>query len=366
MVKLEKMSCRSGNFLISAVSLEVDKGDYFTILGPTGAGKTILLECMAGLRKALKGRIFCKDEDITSLPPEKRKFGYVPQDYVLFPFLNVRDNILFGLSNKNNGTGIEIDKLTGVFRIDNLLERMPGELSGGEKQRVAIVRALARRPEVLLMDEPYSSIDESLRKKLWLEMKAIHNEFGTTVIHITHDLEEAYTLSSKIAVLIGGKIEQESSKDEVFYNPKNRRVAAFMGFRNIFNGRVRVIDSENDKMIIELENYQIVTPLGNGVKIGERIEFCVLPQEIKVLREGREARDSLKDNVFEGRIENVIPHGVSYTIFFKITGKGKSEGKYDFEINLPYYNFVRLNLSVGSIIKTALRKNAIRVFPAGE
>ncbi len=364
MVKLENISCKTGNFVLSNITLSADNGEYFTILGPTGSGKTILLECVAGIRNISKGNILYKNKNIVNLPPEKRKFGYVPQDYVLFPFLNVRENILFGLSDENGNRRQDLNWLAGIFRIENLLERMPDDLSGGEKQRVAIVRALIRKPDVLLMDEPYSSIDESLRKKLWLEMKTIHNDFGTTVIHITHDLEEAYTLSSKIAVLIKGKIEQESPRDEVFYNPRNRTVATFMGFRNIFTGRVETIDTEKKKMTIDLKNYRIITPSINGIKCGDNVEFCVLPQEIKILRRDREVRDSLKDNVFEGKIVNVVPHGISHTIYFKIKGKFESPEKYDFEINLPYFNFVRLNLSVGSIVNVAIRKNAIKVFPA--
>ncbi|RMF98513.1 MAG: ABC transporter ATP-binding protein [Candidatus Schekmanbacteria bacterium] len=365
MVKLQSLSCCEGNFLLSDINLHMEKGEYFTILGPTGSGKTILLECIAGLRKITEGTIYFKGKDISHIPPEKRNFAYVPQDFVLFPFLNVFENILFGMKNVDK-VKAKVNEFAEIFRIKELFQRKPEELSGGEKQRVAIVRALVRESELLLLDEPYSSIDESLRKKLWFEMREIHNRFGTTVIHITHDLEEAYTLSDKIAVLIDGRIEQEALKDDVFYNPVNKTVASFMGFRNILNGRIKEIDKEDNKMVIALECYEVITPFFEGFKLGDKVEFCVLPQEIKILRDGREIRESLKDNVFSGRIENVIPHGVSHTIYFKIKGEGETTEQYDFEINIPYYNFLRLNLAVGSSIRVAMRKNAIKVFPTGK
>ncbi|MBI5375684.1 MAG: ABC transporter ATP-binding protein [Candidatus Schekmanbacteria bacterium] len=361
MIAIDKVSCRAGQHSISDVSFTVNDGEYFTILGPTGAGKTMLLECIAGLRETQSGRIMVNGDDISNKPPEQRKFGYVPQDHVLFPFHNVRDNIFFGCGNITSENIKKLDELSKLFRIEGILERMPQQLSGGEKQRVSLVRALVRNPAILLLDEPYSSIDEGLRKKLWIDMREIHKDLSTTVIHITHDLEEAFTLSNKMAVLIDGKIAQCGSRESIFYSPANKQVAGFLGIRNIFTGTVKSADKNTDRIVVECP-YDIVTPWREGIREGMKIEFCVFPQEIKIIKSWREIRKSLEDNVFEGKIVNVIPHGVSFTLYFKIIRPLGGEEEFDFEINIPSANFMKLSLTNGSDIRVALRKNAINVF----
>lgn len=236
MIEIKDVSFHIGNFALQNLNLTIQDKEYFVILGPSGAGKTVFMECLAGFHRLKSGKISVGRSDITRIPPEERRLGYVPQDYVLFPFLNVRENIIFGIKRQGLHK-IEIQRrmmtLADLLGISHLLERDVRSLSGGEKQRVALARALAPAPQILLLDEPLSSMDVQTAKHLRLELRRIHQELGVTTIHITHNHAEAEEMADRIAVMCAGKIEQVGQPQEIFFSPCNNTVASFVGSLNI-------------------------------------------------------------------------------------------------------------------------------------
>ncbi len=364
MIEVRNLSKNLGDFFLKDINLTVGKQKYYVILGPTGAGKTVLLECIAGLHK-VNGRIFLNGTEVTNLPPEKRNIGYVPQDYALFPFLSVRENITSGLRYKKiprEKAVQSINRIVNILNLNKILDRSPRNLSGGEKQRVALARALVTEPQFLLLDEPYSSIDAGMRHQLWLQMHSLHRELKKTCLHITHDLEEAFTLGEGIAVMINGRIEQAGRPEEVFYHPRNQEVARLLEFGNILKGEVKEFDRTDDRIKVKCKEYYLTLPYRDGVQLNKELSFCIAPNEVKVIREGRPIRDSLKDNLFKGRIVKSISHGMSYTLFFKIGDARNAETEYDFETKLPAHSYLKLNLVEGKEIMVSLRKKAIHIF----
>ena len=244
-----------GKFALDNVSLSVEKGEFVTILGPSGCGKTTLLRCIAGFQVATSGDILLKGEDITQTPPHKRPVNTVFQKYALFPHLNVFDNVAFGLKLK------KFDKTTIMRKVKQALKtvgmtdyeyRDVDSLSGGQQQRVAIARAIVNQPEVLLLDEPLAALDLKMRKDMQLELKEMHKKLGITFIYVTHDQEEALTLSDRVVVMNEGKIQQIGTPTDIYNEPVNCFVADFIGESNILNGtmirdrRVEFCDQEFD------------------------------------------------------------------------------------------------------------------------
>ncbi len=232
MLRLEEIALRLGGFSLGPVDMHVQRGEYRVVLGPTGTGKTVLLEIVAGLRKPGSGAVILEGRDITGLAPEKRKFGIVYQDYALFPHMNVRDNIGFGLRMQGRGAceiRTRVQEMAEFMGLTKVLSSTPRHLSGGEKQRTALARALVMRPRMLLLDEPLSALDRLTREKLKVELKRIHQGLGLTVLHITHDLSEAFMLADAISVMGNGRILQEGSPDDVLARPNTRLVAELVG-----------------------------------------------------------------------------------------------------------------------------------------
>ncbi len=241
MLRLEDICLKLGAFQLRKVSLEVKQGEYAVLLGPTGTGKTVLLETIAGIHRPDQGRIFLNERDATPLPPEARHLGVVYQDYALFPHLTVYGNIAFGLRLKDEvGTGARhaVEEMARFLEITHLLNRRPKHLSGGERQRVALARALVLKPHMLLLDEPLSALDRSTRDRLRRELKRIHEEIGVAILHITHDLSEAFFLADRLLVMKEGVILQEGRPEEVFKRPENRFVAELLGIENFIPAEV--------------------------------------------------------------------------------------------------------------------------------
>lgn len=254
-VKNVSKQFEDGKFALNNVSLSVKKGEFVTILGPSGCGKTTLLRCIAGFQVATEGDILLNGEDVTQMPPHKRPVNTVFQKYALFPHLNVYDNVAFGLKLK------KLDKDTIVKRVKQALKtvgmtdyeyRDVDSLSGGQQQRVAIARAIVNQPEVLLLDEPLAALDLKMRKDMQLELKEMHRKLGITFIYVTHDQEEALTLSDRVVVMNEGKIQQIGTPSDIYNEPVNCFVADFIGESNILSGtmirdrRVKFCDKEFD------------------------------------------------------------------------------------------------------------------------
>lgn len=230
MLKIQNLNKNLGEFTLKNINFQIEKGEYFVLLGPSGTGKSIILETIAGLYKPDYGRIYFNEIDLTNEYPENRGIGFVYQDYVLFPHISVKENIIFGLKQKKlskSEINKKLDDILSMFNIRHLINRKPLTLSGGEKQRVAIARAIITSPKILLMDEPLSSLDPKTKEEFIYMLKDIHNKRKNTVIHVTHDFNEALFLADKIAVINNGTIVEVGTPKEIFKNPTSDFVANF-------------------------------------------------------------------------------------------------------------------------------------------
>ncbi len=242
-VDIRSVTKRFGDFVaVDDVSLQIQKGEFFSLLGPSGCGKTTLLRMIGGFESPTAGRILIGSRDITHLPPYRRPVNMVFQSYALFPHLTVLENVAFGLRYKKLGPADARAKARHsleLVRLEGFDDRLPGQLSGGQRQRVALARALAMEPEVLLLDEPMAALDQKLRKEVQLELKNLQKSLGLTFVFVTHDQEEALTMSDRIAVMNQGRVEQLDASHHVFEYPKTEFVAQFMGAPNFFTGIVK-------------------------------------------------------------------------------------------------------------------------------
>ena len=223
------------------VSIEIRKGEFFTLLGPSGCGKTTLLRCIAGFETPTSGAILLSGKDITTTPPNLRPVNTVFQSYALFPHLTVSQNVAFGLQmlgRARSDVTSAVDRVLALVRLDGFADRLPQQLSGGQQQRVALARALAPEPQVLLLDEPLSALDLKLRKEMQSELKRLQTETGITFVFVTHDQEEALTMSNRIGVMSAGKLLQVGSPRDIYDRPVNRFVADFIGETNFLDGTV--------------------------------------------------------------------------------------------------------------------------------
>lgn len=239
MLRIESLSITLGEFSVCNVLLEIQPGEYFIILGPTGAGKTVLLETIAGIHMPESGRILLGDNEITSTEPRLRNIGMVYQDYMLFPHLTVEDNIAFGLRQRKNSPDNHyalVEEMCSLLEISHLMKRYPGTLSGGEQQRVALARALVIKPEILLLDEPMSALDGRTRERMRVELSRIRKLTGTTIIQITHHFDDVFALADRIAIMREGRIIQTGETSEVFLHPSDTFIAEFLGIGNIIRG----------------------------------------------------------------------------------------------------------------------------------
>jgi molybdate/tungstate transport system ATP-binding protein len=276
MIQIDRLSVLLKGFALHDISLSVENGEFFTLLGPTGAGKTLILETIAGLVKPSGGKIRIGGKDVTHFPPEKRGVGIVYQDHALFPHLNVRDNISFGLryhiQSCKPGTP-SFRTLVEHLGLTHLLERSVINLSGGEKQRVALARAMAIDPAVLLLDEPLSSLDPNFREEIRRLLKDLHKEMGITILMVTHDFSEAHYLAQRVAVLNAGRMEQTGEVSDVFMRPNTHFTASFVGMKNIlpatfkdkkanvgpFSFHVNRENGKNNAIAIRPEHVQLFT-----------------------------------------------------------------------------------------------------------
>ncbi len=244
---IDRVGKQYGDFTaVDDVSLTIEPGRFLTLLGPSGSGKTTLLMMIAGFVSPTRGRIFLGDADITDLAPEMRDFGMVFQGYALFPTMTVRDNVGFPLRLRNvarERIRSEVDRMLDIVELGGLGDRMPRQLSGGQQQRVALARALIFDPKLLLLDEPLSALDKKLRSGLQEELRALNQRLGTTFIFVTHDQDEALSMSDEIAIVDRGRIIQRGSPKELYERPASHFVADFLGKTNFIEGRVKAVAS---------------------------------------------------------------------------------------------------------------------------
>ncbi|MBI4744745.1 MAG: ABC transporter ATP-binding protein [Actinobacteria bacterium] len=352
------------NFVLKA-SLEISEG-LTVLFGHSGSGKSVTLQCIAGLIKPDSGRItageriFFDSLKKINLPPQSRRTGYVFQEYTLFPHLTVAENIAFGLNNlSKKDKSVKVDEMIKLMRLGDLGDNYPHQISGGQQQRVALARALVTNPEILLLDEPFSALDIPVREKLIMDLLKIKDEFMFPIILVTHNSEEAYQLADKVAVYDNGEILQVGTKDEVFYRPKNRSVARFTGTKNIFKGRI--VRLENSEAEVRTDLFSVKMPLKQWFDLGKEVEFCIRPENIMIVKPGKDLSDNLKENVFEGEIVNESCRGAAYYLEFKIETKEK-KFNYDLIVQVPAHVYQKLDLKNNRFAKVSLKKDAIHVF----
>ncbi len=347
MLRIAGLAKRLGDFALDGVDLTVADGEYFVVLGPTGAGKTILLETLAGIYSPDAGTIDLDGRDITRTDPKDRGIGMVYQDYMLFPHLTVGENIGFGLKQmKAESARIResVQETAALLGIGHLLERTTGTLSGGEQQRAAIARALVLRPRVLLLDEPLSALDTVTRERLRRELKAIHRTTGTTVIHITHHFEDIFALADRVAVMQDGRIVQAGSPDEVFRRPTTEFVAAFTGMENVYCG---VSSVRNGEAAIDLGEIVVrtVTTIEGDVCVGIRPEEVIL---------SRRPFESSAANTFPGTVIEIRRNGMFSRV---VVDTGLL-----FVAVLTRQSVARLGLVEGEPASVTFKASAVHVF----
>ena len=292
---------------VDGVSLEIKKGEFFSLLGPSGCGKTTMLRLAAGFEDPDAGRVFLAGRDITGLPPNKRKVNTIFQSYALFPHMTVRDNIAFGLTIAKRPKAEvrdEVDRMLDLIRMADQAAKKPGQLSGGQKQRVAVARALINKPDVLLLDEPLAALDLKLRQKMLIELDLIHDEVGITFLYVTHDQAEAMSLSDRIAVMDGGRIEQIGAPAEIYESPRTSFVAAFIGDTNFLEGRVEACPDREYCRLAIAGLPEILCFNDKSLQPGQQIYLSIRPEKIHISREQPEEKP--QRNYLPAVIEDVI------------------------------------------------------------
>lgn len=303
MIAVEGISLTRGDFSFAGVSLQVPEFSYTVLMGPSGAGKTLLLESIGGFLQVTGGRILVGARDVTMLPPEKRGIGFMYQDYSLFPHLTVEENIAYGLkmkgiaSRERNST---VHTLISSFSLHPLAHRHTGSLSGGEKQRVALARALATRPSVLLLDEPFAALDPEARLSCMDEVKAIQKEHGLTILQVSHDRDEAYRLADQVVVMDNGRILQKGTPAAVFSYPVHPTVAALAGFENMLEGTSG--SSEGGRTRLSIGTGTIITD--RMVPAGDRVFACIRSRDITLAR--ADISQSEQVNRIDGQVISMV------------------------------------------------------------
>jgi spermidine/putrescine transport system ATP-binding protein len=317
-VRLAGVTKRFGDVVaVDDISLDILRGDFFSLLGPSGCGKTTTLRMIGGFEQPDQGAIELAGVDVAGLPPHRRDVNTVFQSYALFPHLNVFDNVAYGLRRRR----ITKDHIPGQVRRILELVDMPGfegrritQLSGGQQQRVALARALVNQPQVLLLDEPLGALDLKLRKQMQLELKGLQHEVGITFVYVTHDQEEAMTMSDRIAVMRNGMIEQVGPPEAVYEHPATEFVAGFLGASNLLDGTVGPPDG--DFRTIELLSGEKVRVLAGSVEgMRARIRLGVRPEKIRIAAQAPGSTAN-GDNAIEGTVRDATFVGVSnvYTV----------------------------------------------------
>jgi molybdopterin-binding protein len=346
MLELRNIRKSFGEFAIDDVSLKVHEGDYFMLLGQSGSGKSVLLQIIAGLIKPDAGEFLLGGKDYTYKKIQDRQVVYLFQDYALFPHMSIFENIAFPLRNQRLSNALihqKVESIASSFEIAHLLKKRPETLSGGEKQRVALARSLVVKPRVLLLDEPLSALDTQLRPQIRKLLRNI-NKQGQTILHITHDQEEAISLGNRVAVIHQGQLLQSGEIHEVFLYPKSNYIASFLGIRNFFNC---TLIQNKDKKVVILPN-EISFFLETEEQDGDG--FAIIDADSVILSE--KVPESSARNCFQGVIVEMVPYKNGYEVFVDIGIKMCSL--------VSRASFDRLGLLEGKKAWVSFKSNSVR------
>ena len=348
MIQIKNLRVELEDFLLQGINLHVAEEEYFVILGPTGAGKTVLLESIAGLYPVKSGEIWLRGREVTQLEPERRNISIVYQDHALFPHLTVKENIVFGLRLRKQ-IGQEIDKslnwLAELLGIAHLLDRKPDTLSGGERQKVALARALSIKPQVLLLDEPLSALDPETREGVQRELRQVHDRLKITTIHVTHDFEEAIALADHIAVLGEGCVKQVGTPEQIFRQPNSEFVARFAMARNIFTGEVAARD--DGSAIFRTDGIELVV----ASELRGKWHASVRPEDILI---SHQPLHSSARNSFCGIINHVMDKGSTLYLTVNLPP--------DFTCLVTRRSFEEMGLAKNQKVYITFKASAIHIF----
>jgi len=299
------------HLVVRNLDLDIQRGEFLTLLGPSGSGKTTALMMLAGFESPTAGEVLLDGRPITRTPPHKRQFGMVFQNYALFPHLTVGDNVAYPLTVRKVAKAERAERVAkalSMVRLTGMGERYPSQLSGGQQQRVALARALVFGPQLVLMDEPLGALDKQLREHMQLELKELHRQLGVTFVFVTHDQDEALTMSDRVAVFNDGVIQQLDPVERMYEAPANRFVAGFIGDSTVVAGTLRVAEEGADAALcaIALPDGRVLKGLNvNAATAGAKVEACIRPERIALLREA----PASGANALQAEVTNVIYYG---------------------------------------------------------
>ncbi|MGC8735658.1 MAG: ABC transporter ATP-binding protein [Dissulfurimicrobium sp.] len=360
MLELERLTINTGMFSVKDVSLKIQPGSCNVLVGPTGCGKTTLLEAIIGIRRPDSGVIRLEGRRIDDLPIERRGIAYLPQDLALFPHLTVEGNIFYGLKHQKRLNERRRDfvlELAETLGITHLLKRMVDHLSGGERQRVALVRALATGSGYLLLDEPLSALHEAMKKDLWFLIADIKVRFGLAIVMVTHDMDEAFFMGDEIAVMIDGMIRQAGPRGEVYGHPIDIDVAGFFGIKNLFSAEVIRMRGKWAEVRCNELNTDLIVPAwrhSGTTSILQGLPFIIgiMPENVMLIRPDLNRRDN--DNLLEGVVYEIFSRGRSNTLLFVPDGSDRV-----IEIDIPDYAMRKMDITKGVKAVVALRAEKI-------
>ena len=336
MVLFEKISKHFGEVIaLNHVDLEVKRGEFLSLLGPSGCGKTTLLRSCAGLEPPTRGRVYLENKDVTDVPPHRRPVNMVFQRWALFPHMTVSENIGFGLVIKKvpkSEITRRVRSMLELVKMKDYEDRYPRQLSGGQAQRIGLARALVMQPKVLLLDEPLGSLDLKLRQEMQFELINIHKQLGTTFIYVTHDQEEALTMSDRIVLMKNGAIVQDGSPSEIYQKPNSVFSAQFIGETVLFSGKVEATNGNHCTVNTgELLLHCAARP---GLHIGQDVSVCIRPERVQL----GSKPDEQWDNRLQGHIVNTIFKGPIVLYQILVAGEQMITIPKDLKENIPPYN----------------------------
>jgi len=321
-VTVKNVEKNFGDFqALKNVSLEIKKGEFFSLLGPSGCGKTTLLRIIAGFEDPSRGAVLLDGKDVIPIPANKRPVNTVFQSYALFPHLTVFENVAFPLRLKkvaNSEVKTKVQKFLELVKLPKEGKKLPSQLSGGQKQRVAIARALINEPSVLLLDEPLSALDAKLRQHMLIELDAIHDEIGITFIYVTHDQQEALSVSDRVAVMNEGKVEQIGTPFEIYESPQTHFIANFIGETNLITGKVTEITDKNHVKVEFADLGSLIVYKDKPLNAGDTVKVTIRPEKIRISAEKPVDLNKEYMNLLNGEVDEVIYSGFQSKFFVKI------------------------------------------------